>query len=115
MALALNIFKTETKIATLTPSTVYVAPVGYTGVILLAQVTNIDPNTTYEVSFSHQRTKSGIAITTEIVKDYPIPPREASNLLFGKMVLESNDKLLLSSNNSGNNIKLILSILETLN
>lgn len=115
MALALNIFKTETKIATLTPSVVYSAPVGYTGVVLLAQATNIDPNATYEISFSHQRTTAGIAVTTEIVKDYPIPAREASNLLFGKLVLQPNDKLVLSSNNSGNNIKLILSILETLN
>lgn len=115
MALALNIFKTETKIATPTPASVYQAPVGYTGVVLLAQVTNIHPDTTYEVSFSHQRNVSGIAVTTEIVKDYPIPSREAGNLLFGKMVLQSNDKLILSSNDSGNNIKLILSILETLN
>ena len=115
MALALNVFKTITKIATPTPVSIYQAPVGYTGVVLLAQVTNIDPDTTYEVSFSHQRSVSGIAVTTEIVKNYPIPPREASNLLFGKMILQSNDKLVLYSNNSGDDIKLILSILETLN
>lgn len=115
MALALNVFKTITHIATTNSVGIYTAPVGYTGVVLLAQVTNLDINNTYEVSFSHQRNVAGIAVTTEIVKNYPIPAREASNLLFGKMVLETNDVLTLSSNNSDNNVKMILSILETLN
>lgn len=115
MALALNVFKTITKIATPTTVGIYTAPIGYTGVVLLAQATNIDSDNTYEISFSHQRNVAGVAVTTEIVKDYPIPSREASSLLLGKMVLESNDVLTLSSNNTENKVKLILSILETLN
>ena len=115
MALALNVFRTVTKVATDTEVSVYTAPVGYSGVILLAQATNIDTQNTYEITFSHRRIISNSPVITEIVKDYPIPSSEASNLLFGKLILETNDSLILSSNDPSGNIKLILSILETLN
>jgi hypothetical protein len=113
MALALNIFKTVTKIATTNAVGIYTAPIGYTGVILLAQCANIG-SSTQTVSFSHQRTVSGIAVTTEILKDFPISGNDTSNLLSGKLVLESNDVLVLSASN-GTNIKFLGSILETLN
>lgn len=113
MALALNVFKTVTSIPSTTPVGIYTAPVGYTGVVLLAQAANIS-SSSYDVSFSHQRTVSGIAVTTEIVKQFAIPGNDTANLLQGKLVLESGDVLVLSASN-GNNIKFIVSILETLN
>lgn len=113
MPLALNIFKTITKVASINPVGIYTAPTGYTGVVLLAQAANISSNT-HTVSFSHQRTSSGIAVTTEILKEFPISGNDTANLLSGKMVLESNDVLVLSASD-GSNIKFIASILETLN
>jgi hypothetical protein len=113
MALALNVFKTVTKVATTNPVGIYTAPVGYTGVILLAQAANIDTNT-HSISFSHQRTTSGIAVTTEIVKNFAISGNDTTSLLAGKLVLESGDVLVLSAN-TATNIKFIGSILETLN
>lgn len=113
MPLALNVFKTVTKIATTTPVGIYTAPTGYTGVVLLAQAANIG-NNTQQVSFSHQRTTVGIAVTTEILKNYPIPANDTANLLAGKLVLESGDVLVLSAT-SGTDIKFLGSILETLN
>ena len=113
MALALNVFKTVTKVATTNPVGIYTAPVGYTGVILLAQAANIDTNT-HSISFSHRRTTSGIAVTTEIVKNFPISGNDTTSLLAGKLVLESGDVLVLSAN-TATNIKFIGSILETLN
>ena len=113
MALALNVFKTVTKVATTNPVGIYTAPVGYTGVILLAQAANIDTNT-HSISFSHQRTTSGIAVTTEIVKNFTISGNDTTSLLAGKLVLESGDVLVLSAN-TATNIKFIGSILETLN
>jgi len=113
MALPLNVFKTVTKIATTSPVGIYTAPVGYSGVVLLAQATNIGSGT-QTVSFSHQRTTSGIAVTTEILKNFPISASDSANLLSGKLVLESNDVLVLSAS-SGTDIKFIGSILETLN
>lgn len=79
MALALNVFKTITKVATTSPVGIYTAPVGYTGVILLAQAANIG-NNTETVSFSHQRTITGIAVTTEILKQFPISSSDTANL-----------------------------------
>ena len=113
MALALNVFKTVTQIASTSPVGIYTAPVGYTGVVLLAQASNID-SSTHTVSFSHRRTTVGIAITTEIVKNFPIASNDTANLLPGKLVLESGDSLVLSASDP-NNIKFIGSILETLN
>jgi hypothetical protein len=113
MPLALNVFKTVTKIATTNTVGIYTAPVGYSGVVLLAQVANIG-NNTQTVSFSHQRTTSGIAVTTEIIKDFPVPSNDSANLLQGKLILESNDVILLSAS-TNTDIKFIGSILETLN
>ncbi len=113
MALALNVFKTVTKIATTNAVGIYTAPVGYTGVVLLAQAANIG-NNTQTISFSHQRTTAGIAVTTEIVKNFPISASDTANLVAGKLVLESGDVLVLSASN-GTDIKFLGSILETLN
>lgn len=114
MPLALNSFKTITKVATTSVVGIYTAPVGYTGVVLLAQATNTG-SSTHTVSLSHKRTSNvGIAVTTEILKDFPISASDSANLLAGKLVLESRDTILLSSSSNAN-VKLILSILETLN
>jgi hypothetical protein len=111
MALALNVFKTVTKVASTNPVGIYTAPVGYAGVTILAQVANTG-NTTETITFSHQRSISGIAVTTEIVKDFPIPANDTASLLDGKLVLESNDILVISGSSS--NLKFTGSILETL-
>ena len=113
MALALNVFKTITAVATTNAVGIYTAPVGYTGVVLLAQATNIG-NDTHTVSFSHQRTTAGIAVTTEILKNFPVSGSDSANLLSGKLVLETSDVLVFSSS-TATNVKFIVSILETLN
>jgi hypothetical protein len=113
MALALNVFKTITKVATTNAVGIYTAPIGYTGVVLLAQAANVG-NNTQTVSFSHKRTKAGIAVTTEILKNFPISASDTANLLAGKLVLESGDVLVLSATSS-TDIKFLGSVLETLN
>ena len=109
MALALNVFKTVTSVVGVASTTVYTAPVGYTGVVLLAQVANIG-ETSEDVTFVHRRSSTD----TEILKEYPISANDTANLLVGKLVLESWDKLVLSGSD-GTNLKFIASILETLN
>ena len=113
MALALNVFQTVTQVVPTTAVGIYTAPVGYTGVVLLAQAANVGSET-HQVSFSHQRTTAGIAVTTEIVKDFPIGNNDTSNLLPGKLVLETGDVLVISASNA-TEVKFIGSILETLN
>lgn len=113
MALPLNVYKTITAIVPTNTVGIYTAPVGYSSVILLAQAANIDTST-HTVSFSHRRSRVGIAVTTEILKDFPIEGNDTSTLLGGKLVLESGDSLTISASN-GTKIKFIGSILETLN
>ena len=109
MALALNVFQTVTSVVSVTPEEVYTAPVGYTGVVLLAQVANIG-TTSEDVTLVHRRSSTD----TEMLKAYPISASDTANLLSGKLVLESGDKLVLSGSN-GTNLKFVASILETLN
>lgn len=113
MALALNVFKTITTVAPTNPVGIYTAPVGYTGVILLGQATNVN-TTSQDITLSHQRTVAGIAVTTRLTKNYPIAASDTSNLLSGKLVLQSGDVLVLSASSSSS-IEVVVSVLETLN
>ena len=113
MALPLNVYRTITYVAPTNPVGIYTAPVGYSAVVLLAQTANISSDT-HPISFSHQRNVAGIAVTTEILKNFPIGGNDTTTLLGGKLVLESGDSLIFSASDS-TNIKFIGSILETLN
>ena len=109
MPLPLNVYQTITQVVGVNTVGIYTAPVGYSGIILLAQAANIGSDT-HTVSFSHKRS----SVTTEIVKDLPIPANDSSNLLFGKLILETGDSLQIRADN-GTDVKFIASILETLN
>ena len=109
MALPLNVFKTITHIAPSHTVGIYTAPVGYSGVVLLSQTTNVD-SITHTVSLDHVRG----ATKTEVVKSMAIQGHDTMNLTQGKLVLESGDSLELSASNP-NHVKFIGSILETLN
>jgi len=113
MPLPLNVYQTITQVVGVNTVGVYTAPVGYSGIILLAQAANIGADT-HTVSFSHKRTTAGIAVTTEVVKDLPIPSNDSTNLLFGKLILESGDSIQIRASDAAN-VKFIASILETLN
>ena len=113
MPLPLNVYQTITQVVGVNTVGIYTAPVGYSAIILLAQAANIGSDT-QTVSFSHKRTTAGIAVTTEIVKDLPIPANDSTNLLFGKLILETGDVIQIRANNA-TNVKFIASILETLN
>jgi len=109
MALSLNVFQTIPYVAPTAPVGIYTAPVGYTGVVLLAQAANVG-TVTRNISFSFKRD----SVTTEIVKDLPIEASDTANLLPGKLVLESGDILMLSASDSSD-VKFLGSVLETLN
>ena len=113
MALALNNYNTITGVVGTNAVCIYTAPTGYSAIVLLAQATNIGSDT-QTINFSHERTTSGIAVTTEILQGFPVPSNDAANLLAGKLVLESGDSLVISSS-SATDVKYISSVLETLN
>lgn len=109
MALTLNKFKTVTTVVPLSATEIYTAPVGYTGVVLLAQVSNIG-STSADITFIHRRSSTD----TRILKGYPISANDTANLLSGKLVLESGDKIVIYGSNA-TDLEFITSILETLN
>jgi hypothetical protein len=115
-AAAVNNFKTYTKVVGLTTDVVYTAPPGYVGVFLLAQCANIS-DSVQTISCYHNRVSSGTTVSTEIVKDFSIPPNDAANLLNGRLILETGDYITISGSVSDSpaKIKFITSILETSN
>lgn len=104
-----NVFKTITTTVGLSTVGIYTAPIAYTGVILLAQVTNTG-STTETISFNYRR--SGVDVP--IVEDLAIPPSDTANLLAGKLVVETGDSLSIVGTN-GTDLKYISSVLETSN
>lgn len=109
MASALNTFKTFTANLVTSSSTIYTAPTGYTSVVLLAQVSNITSQTIV-VKSSHVRG----AVPTTIVEGLPIPPKDAVNVLLGKLILQTGDSISASVD-TNSAAQMIVSILETLN
>jgi len=122
----LNTFKTKTKVLdTNTTATVYVAPIGVTSIVLMAQVANVDPNAAHKITFAHHRRFRVLPdaqgnnaqepnVTTELVMDFEVPPNDSASLITGKMILEAQDSIRAYSDEGGV-MKLVLSILETAN
>ena len=108
-AAAVNVFQTITNVVGTSTVGIYTAPVGYTGVVLLAQVTNVG-SSTQTISFGHRRTGTD----TEIVKDLAVPANDTANLLPGKLVVETGDTLTLVGS-TATDLKFLSSILETSN
>jgi hypothetical protein len=109
MASSLNVFKTVATELTTSSATIYTAPVGYTAIVLMAQVSNVT-STTKTVTVSHFDGST----ETELIKDFSVPGNDAVSATTGKLVLEAGQsvKAVASSNSS---LKTVLSILETLN
>ena len=110
MATPLNRFKTVTTELTTINSIVYTAPTGFTGIILMAQVSNVT-NSAETVTFSHYDTSA--TTETELLKDFEIPGNDAASMITGKLILEDGDSVKAFAG-ANNNLKLTLSILESL-
>ena len=108
-AAAVNVFRTVTTTVGTSTVGIYTAPIAYTGVVLLAQVTNTGTQTE-TISFGYQRD----GVDTPIVSDLAIPANDTANLLAGKLVVETGNTLTLVGSNAVN-LKYLSSILETSN
>ena len=125
----LNKFITKTKIVPALPAstatvTAYVAPIGVTSIVLMAQVANTSTQNT-SVTLIHYRNRPVLAdaqgngaqsgkTETYLAKDFIIPPGDAASLLSGKLIVESLDSVKIYASNT-NTCQLTLSILETAN
>lgn len=110
MASQINTFKTVTSNVTTANTTVYTTPFGVTSIILMAQVANIT-EAAQTVTFIHG-TDGGVK--TELVKNYPILKNDAAGILTGKLIVEQNCFVEISSS-ANNSLKLTMSVLETTN
>ena len=111
MAGALNIFKTVTANISTIPTNVYTPPIGYSSVVLLAQISNIDTANTVQVTAD--LTRSGGNISTTLVKNISIPVDDAINVLTGRLILNFGDSFDISAT-ANSSSQLTLSVLETL-
>lgn len=110
MPAQINTFKTVTANVTTLETTAYTAPFGITSIILMAQVANLTANNG-NVSFTHVTQNNE---RSELVKNYNIPKHDAANLLTGKLIVEQNNSVTISSS-SNNMYKLTMSVLESTN
>lgn len=108
-ALPLNTFKTITRVLTTNAQEIYVCPTGVTGIVLLAQISNVGSETA-GVTFSHMRQRT----ETELVKNSPIPVEDARSVLTGRLVLEEGDRIRVTAT-LGNALKIVLSLVESAN
>ena len=107
--LPLNTFRTITRPLLTVAQEIYVCPTGVTGIVLLAQVSNIGSDEA-SVTFSHMRQRT----ETELVRNYVVPPADAATVLTGRLVLEEGDRIRVKSS-ADNYLKIVLSLVESAN
>ena len=109
MSGALNVFKTVLANVTTSSSTVYSTPLGYSTVVLMAQISNINVANTITVSANVVRSGD----TTALVKNSQVPVADAISVLTGRLILNYGDSFQISTNEN-DSAQLTLSLLETL-
>jgi hypothetical protein len=108
MPAALNNFRTVTATVTDTIANVYTAPQGYSAVVLLAQVSNLNAGTILVSGNIYQLTGNNVAL----VQNAPLPPEDAISLVGGRLILQTGDSFAVGANVNGVS-QLTLSVLET--
>ena len=109
MSGALNIFRTVTANVTTTPTNVYSTPLGYSSVILMAQVSNIDVANTIQITAGLSRSGN----VTSLVSDANLPTNDAITVLTGRLIMNYGDSFQVSASANASS-QLTLSLLETL-
>ena len=110
MSGALNVFKTVTANITTGLESVYTTPLGYSSVILLAQISNTDLANSVQISAGLGR---AVGVSTVLVGNITIPTDDAINVLTGRLVMSFGDTFQVSASANAS-AQLTLSLLETL-
>jgi hypothetical protein len=111
MSGALNIFKTVTANLTTSSESVYTPPIGYSSVILLAQISNTNLANSVQVSARLGRPVGNVS--TMLVGNITIPTDDAINVLTGRLIMNFGDTFQISASANAS-AQLTLSLLETL-
>ena len=107
--MAINVFRNITHNIDLAGAEVYTAPAGFSGIVLMAQVTNVTA-TPATVSMS---VLTGSA-ETFLAYEFAVPGNDSAGLLSGKLVLQSGQRIFISGSDDGS-LQLVMSILESQN
>ena len=132
MATPLNAFKT--KVWSLRDSDaaqgklIYNTPPGVTAIVLMAQISNVDPTErTCRYSFVHKDVGTGEE--TPLVQKFPVRKEDAVSPLTGKLIIQEGNQILayvhavdtrtdvdgVGSTDADDSLRLTLSLLESLN
>jgi hypothetical protein len=107
--MAINIFKNVTANLTTSGDTLYTTPAGYSGIVLLAQLSNITGGSVGASLFVDKSSN-----LTSLVTDFEIPGNDSGTPLGGKLVLEAGQALFASASANAS-VQITLSILESQN
>ena len=107
--MAINIFKSVTKSLVIAGEEVYETPPGFTGIVLMAQVTNV--TATPEIVSMSVLTDSQ---ETFLAYEFEVPGNDSAGMLTGKLVLEPGQRVFFSAG-SDNTLQLVMSVLESQN
>lgn len=108
--MAINIFKNVNKDLLIAGETVYTVPLGYSGIVLAAQVSNI---TGIAQSFTMLVVNTNLS-SRSIITNFSVPGYDAADALVGKLVLEAGQSVFVSSSDD-TSLKLVMSVLESQN
>jgi hypothetical protein len=108
MAAVLNNFRTTLEDLTTTTANVYTPPVGYSTVVLMAQVSNTG-NSTVQISAGINRSNN----YTSLINLASVPVNDSITVLTGRLILNFGDTLQFTSSANASS-QLVLSYLETL-
>lgn len=108
--MAINIFRNVTEDLITASTILYTAPVGYSAIVLMAQVSN----TTSSPATTTVKVVDVSAAETSLVTGFEIPGNDAVGVLTGKLVLESGQRIKASANANGT-LQMVMSILESQN
>ena len=109
--MALNIFKNVTHNLSVIPEVIYTTPPGYTGIVLMAQITNV----TSVPGIASMSILTG-SVETFLAYEYEIPGNDSAGMLTGKLVLEPGQRIQVSgSDDSSGSLQMVMSILESQN
>jgi hypothetical protein len=107
--MAINIFRSITHQLTTDSVEIYTAPPGFSGIVLMAQITNVTANPEIvNMSLVVNSTETFLAY------EYTIPGNDSAGMLTGKLVLESGQSVAVSAGSNGT-LQMVMSVLESQN
>jgi hypothetical protein len=108
--MAINIFRNITASLVTTTTVLYTAPLAYSGIVLMAQISNITGGT---VTTSVYVRDVNLTLTS-LVTNYQIPGNDSLGVLSGKLVLQPGQSVVAIAA-ADNSLQMVMSVLESQN